>query len=240
MMNKRLNQSGLAKELGLTRQRVSQLVKSGILKTDRNGRFDIEAARAAYHASVGTGATATDDPAAVSKLVEAKTRQTQARIELLENSVELQKQRIAERRGEFIKTIAAGIVTSQILEKVYRNLDSGFFRFLNHLPQKDHIIIDQLYRDSIRRAFTTALGDRHIAKHNSYLREKCDLTVSEIDAQIAICKRKKCDCSTLEACRQFAEEMQAILFDMSRPGIIAELTSYVPARIHPEAEPGNE
>jgi hypothetical protein len=240
MITKRQNQSGIARELGVTRQRISQLVRDGILRPGRHGLFDVERAKAAYESSRGLGVTASGPPSAVSTLVEARTKQTLARTELLESTAEIQKQRAAERRGVSIQTAAAAIVTSQILERVYRSLDTAFFKFCTLIPEKHIVAIDILYRDTVRRAFTTALADRHIRKHSEFLRDKCALIAAEIDAEIRLRKIKKLDFETLTVCQKFAGEMQALLFDMSRPGIIAELTSYVPARIHPEAEPGNE
>jgi phage terminase Nu1 subunit (DNA packaging protein) len=234
MINKRLNQSGIAKVLGVTRQRVSQLVRDGVLKPGSNGLFDVDRARAAYHAHVGSGPTVGNSD--ITALVEAKRKQVAARTELLESTAELQQQRAAERRGTTIQTTAAAVMCSQILERVYRNLDSSFFRFLNHMPGVDIIAIDVLYRDAIRTAFQRALQDRHIAKHNQYLRDKCDLIVSEIDAQIVIFKHQKRDFETLEACRKFAGEMQALLFDMTRPDIVKELMAHVPPRLQSPGE----
>ena len=116
----RLTESGLARELGVSRQAVHELVKRGILSKDANGLIDVEMAKVALlnrvHPSSKTAAALAQQPAPPAEATAKPDEPEAANTEItsyhvaktLREAAEAQIARIklAEMQGEVIQTSA--------------------------------------------------------------------------------------------------------------------------------------
>jgi hypothetical protein len=237
---KKGNQKDLEGPLGLSKGRISQLVKAGVLKPGPDGLFDIGRSKAAYLTFQGEGKLAGKDPEEVAELLKLKTELTRARLEQQKAATELSRIRAQIQRGELVNHAAACATTSEILTKLYRQLDSAPLSFLQHVTSDPDVLakVDTIYRDVVRRAFESAVNDPAIAKQNAYILAKADILIEMCQAAITMAKHEGRDPEDFETFLQFALEIRDLFFEM-KPDLPERLTADLPPRLQPK-KPGGK
>lgn len=227
----------LVKRFGVTRARISQLVKSGVLRPDSNGMFDLDAAERAYRAFQGEGDIAGQaGPGEMAELVKLKTELTRAKLEQQKAATELAKIRAQVQRGELVKGTAASAATGRILTSVYNRVDSAPLSFLHKLTEDRNLVIeaDHIYRDIVRRAFQGAIRDGFIAERNKSLHERAGAIANVLGTLAEIAEVAGEDPEPLQECKTFVAEVRDIFEEIAADGFIERLTREVPTRIKPE------
>lgn len=230
-------QTDLAKHLGLTRARISQLVAAGVIRPGADGLFDLAEAEAAYRANQGEGSVAgragTEN---VAELVALKVELTRARLDQQRAATELAQIRAQVQRGELVKGTAASVATGRILTSLYRRVDSAPLSFLYGLTEDHNRIVeaDRIYRDVVRRAFRGAIGDGFIAQRNADLYHRAESVARTLGALADLATSPGEDPAPLRECQAFVAEIADIFREISADGFIDRLTREVPPRIRPE------
>ena len=227
----------LVKRLGVTRARISQLVKSGVLRPDSNGMFDMDEAEARYRAFHGEGGYAGKASSGeTSELVKLKTELTRAKLEQQKAATELAKIRAQVQRGELVKGTAASAATGRILTSIYNRVDSAPLSFLHKLTEDRNLVIeaDYIYRDIVRRAFQGAIRDGFLADRNKSLHERAGAIAKVLGTLAEIAEVAGEDPEPLHECQSFVAEVRDIFGEIAADGFIDRLTREIPTRIKPE------
>lgn len=233
----RARQTDLARHLGLTRARISQLVAAGVIRPGADGLFDLHEAEAAYRANQGEGSVAGRAGAEnVAALVALKVELTRARLDQQRAATELSQIRAQVQRGELVKGTAASVATGRILTSLYRRVDSAPLSFLHGLTEDHSRIVeaDRIYRDVVRRAFRGAIGDGFIAQRNADLHHRAESVARTLGALADLSPPPGEDPAPLRECQAFVAEVADIFREISADGFIDGLTCEVPPRIRPE------
>jgi phage terminase Nu1 subunit (DNA packaging protein) len=233
----RAKQSDLVKRLGVTKGRVSQLVKSGVLRPGADGLFDPDAAERAYRALQGEGEIAGGAGSGeMAELVKLKTELTRAKLEQQKAATELAKIRAQVQRGELVKGTAASAATGRILTSIYNRVDSAPLSFLHKLTEDRNLVIeaDYIYRDIVRRAFQGAIRDAFIAERNKSLHERAGAIAKVLGTLAEIAEVAGEDPEPLRECQDFVTEVRDIFGEIAADGFTERLTREIPTRIKPE------
>lgn len=232
----RAKQSDLVKRLGVTKGRVSQLVKSGVLRPGADGLFDPDAAERAYRALQGEGEIAGAGSGEMAELVKLKTELTRAKLEQQKAATELAKIRAQVQRGELVKGTAASAATGRILTSIYNRVDSAPLSFLHKLTEDRNLVIeaDYIYRDIVRRAFQGAIRDAFIAERNKSLHERAGAIAKVLGTLAEIAEVAGEDPEPLRECQDFVTEVRDIFGEIAADGFTERLTREIPTRIKPE------
>jgi len=228
----RAKQSDLVKRLGVTKGRVSQLVKSGVLRPGADGLFDPDAAERAYRALQGEGEIAGQaGPGEMAELVKLKVELTKAKLVSQRQAAELMKIKADIQRGRLIHAEAAAATFAGILTAIYRQVDSrvlGLFDAMG-VDQGQRIALDELYRDGVRSAFIAGISRPKLPK-GGFLVKKAELTAEMLQAMIDVCGITGEDPGSLQTVLDFVGAVREVLADIT-PEFIEKINDKLPARI---------
>jgi len=233
----RARQTDLARHLGLTRARISQLVAAGVIRPGADGLFDLNEAEAAYRANQGEGSVAgragTEN---VAELVRLKAELARAKLDQQVAATELTKLKTQVQRGELVRSSAAAVLVGSIIERLYRHIDAAPIQPLWRLSSDEPAIIavDVLIRDRVRSAFRGAIGDARIAQRNADLHHRAESVARTLGALADLATPPEEDPAPLRECQAFVAEVADIFGEISEDGFIDRLTREVPPRIRPE------
>lgn len=220
------NGTQCAKALGVTKGRVSQLLKAGVLTVREDGKFDLTKAKTEYLAYLGDGRRAAKgqvDDEALQELAMLKLENQRARLEFQRASTELQKLKSEIQKGNLVHTQAAKLLVSRILWEVRRQAWAIPLRFVHHLVSEhgQQARLDQLILASFETAFSLA-NHKDIAAENRWIIDMADNLIAMCDAQMVMDKHRDLDSSTAEAAREFALRVRRLFYDMD-PALIERL-----------------
>jgi hypothetical protein len=228
----RAKQSDLVKRLGVTKGRVSQLVKSGVLRPGADGLFDPDAAEAAYRALRGEGEIAGQaGPGEMAELVKLKTELAKAKLVCQQQAAELMKIKADLQRGRLIQTEAAAAAFAKVLESIYKQVDSyglSVFRAMD-LDDQMECALDERYRDAVRSAFIAGISRPKLPK-GGFLVKKAELTAEMLQAMIDVCGITGEDPGSLQTVLDFVGAVREVLADIT-PEFIEKINDKLPARI---------
>lgn len=222
----------LVKRLGVTRARISQLVKSGVLRPDSNGMFDLDAAEAAYRALRGEGEIAGQaGPGEMAELVKLKTELAKAKLVCQQQAAELMKIKADLQRGRLIQTDAAAAAFAKVLESIYRQVDSYVLSVFGamDIDERQRIALDERYRDAVRSAFIAGIS-RPKLPEGGFLVKKAELTAEMLQAMIDVCGITGEDPGHLQTVLDFVGGAREVLADIT-PEFIDKINNQLPPRI---------
>lgn len=222
-----VTQSEFAKEINLTKGRVSQLVKAKVLTVCKNGKLDLETATQEYIASLGEGKAAIPTGAGtdqLKELVNIKLELAKAKLEQQKAATDLARLKGEIQKGAYVSNRAACLLHSRIVWKLYHQIEMEPLKFLHHLgiDRLQIVEIDSIFRDDVKRTFQTTISDSVLGRENAYILEKADAIIQLCESGIILTKHKGCDTEDLEACLEFVREIRKLFFDMN-PGLVEKL-----------------
>lgn len=221
----KVTKSQLARELGLSRARVTQLVTAGNLTVDDHGKLDLETAKAQYLAYQQDGGNA---PAAetdkLNELLQLKLELTQAKLEQQRAQTALAKLKAKIQAGKLVSFPASCALHSRITWRLYQSLDTSPLSFLHLLTDdRDRILrADQIYRDDLRRAFKLAANESAISKENAYVIARAEMLIELAKAQKTIAEHEGRATEHYEICQEFAEYIKGLFCEMD-PAVVKKL-----------------
>lgn len=222
----------LVKRFGVTRARISQLVKSGVLRPDSNGMFDLDEAEARYRAFQGEGDIAGQaGPGEMGELIKLKLELTKLKVVSQRQAAELMKIKTDLQRGRLIQTDAAAAAFAGVLERIYRQVDSYVLSVFGAMDIDERMrdALDERYRDAVRSAFIAGISRPKLPR-GGYLVKQAELTVEMLQAMIDICGITGEDPGHLQTVLDFVGEAREVLADIT-PEFIEKINDKLPPRI---------
>jgi phage terminase Nu1 subunit (DNA packaging protein) len=219
------NQSDCARVLGLTRGRVSQLVRTKVLTLRKDGKIDLDEAQREYMAYLGEGRPSNPGQSSMqlNELVTLKLENARAKLEIQQAAVELQKLKASIAKGELVNWQAARLLLSRVLWNL-RNQVWGIPLKIIHRMAADHrqqVELDQAIQNSFETAFVLT-NEHDIAAENAYVLAMSDALIRLCETEIVIMEHEHRDTDTLKSCMDFARKIKTMFFEM-KPELVEKL-----------------
>lgn len=214
-----VTQSEFAKAVGLSKGRVSQLVKEKVLTLTKNLKLDLDKAKAEYAAFLGEGSkgTGNQQDAQLQELITLKLENQRARLELQQAAIELAKLKSDIARGNLVSAESTALLYSQTLWRLFQEMEAIPLQTL-HLICRDRdqiATVDQIYRDTVQSAFHAAISDSAIRERLAHVAKKCDILIELCETEAQMLKHRPCaDPETFETLRAFAGDIRAMFAGM--------------------------